>query len=45
MAWYRNPVGMILLTAVEVLPMGLLVALVSSVILKKKPNEAVRVES
>lgn len=34
MIWYRNPFGMILLTALEVLPVGLLVALLSSIILK-----------
>ena len=35
--WHRNPFGMILLTALEVLPAGLLVALLSSVILKISP--------
>lgn len=39
MTWYRNPFGMILLTALEVLPIGLLVALISSLILKKKADD------
>lgn len=34
--WYQNPLWVILLTYAEVLPMGLGVALVSSLILKKK---------
>jgi len=35
MALYRNPFGIILLTALEVLPIGFLVALISSLVLKK----------
>lgn len=38
MSWYKNPFGMIFLTAMEVLPIGLFVALISSLILKKKPQ-------
>ena len=38
MTLYKNPFGMIFLTAMEVLPMGLFVALISSIILKKKPQ-------
>lgn len=34
--WYESPMGVILITALEVLPIGLIVALVSSLILKKK---------
>jgi hypothetical protein len=36
MVWYKNPFGMILLTAFEVLPIALLVALISAAVLKKK---------
>lgn len=38
MTWYKTPLGMILLTSLEVLPIGLFVAFVSSLILKKKPT-------
>jgi hypothetical protein len=38
-SWFRNPVFAVLLTYAEVLPVGLVVALVSSLILKKKPEE------
>ena len=41
MAWYRNPAGMAILTALEVMPMGLLAALVSALILKKKKQKVV----
>jgi hypothetical protein len=34
--WYKSPILVILLTFTEVLPMGLIVALVSALILKKK---------
>jgi len=33
---YKNPLGVIFLTYVEVLPMGLLIALISALILKRK---------
>ncbi len=36
--WYKSPIGVALITAIEVLPIGLIVALVSSLILKKKNN-------
>lgn len=39
MTWYKTPLGMILLTSLEVLPIGLVVALVSSLILKKNPAD------
>jgi small basic protein len=38
--WFQNPVLAVLLTYAEVLPMGLAVALVSALILKRKPKEA-----
>jgi len=34
---YRNPLGVILLTYAEVLPLALLIALISALILKRKP--------
>lgn len=37
--WYKSPLGVALITAIEVLPIGLIVALVSSLILKKKPGD------
>ncbi len=39
-AMYKNPLFVIMITYAEVLPVGLVVALVSSLILKKKPKQA-----
>jgi hypothetical protein len=38
--WFENPVLAILLTYSEVLPVGLIVALVSALILRKKPKQS-----
>lgn len=35
--WYKNPLMVILMTYMEILPIGLVIALVSSLILKRKP--------
>jgi len=37
--WYQNPLGVILLTYMEVLPVGLLFALASALILKRKAKD------
>jgi hypothetical protein len=37
--WYNNPFGVALITALEVLPIGLIVTLISAVILKKKKSQ------
>jgi hypothetical protein len=34
--WYENPFGIALITAIEVLPVGLIVTLISALILRKK---------
>lgn len=38
-SWYRNPLFVILLTYAEVLPVGLVVAFVSSLVLKRSPKK------
>ena len=35
-AWYKNPVMVILLTYMEIFPIGILYTLVSSIVLKRK---------
>lgn len=37
--WYKNPILNVLITFTEVFPVGLLVALVSAAILRKKPDD------
>ena len=40
---YKNPLFVVLITYAEVLPIGLIVALVSALVLKKKPGAPVPV--
>ncbi|MGN7723546.1 DUF4199 domain-containing protein [Chitinophaga sp. 22620] len=38
-AWYKTPFGLVLMTYVEILPMGILITLISALILKRRKNE------
>ncbi len=38
-AWYKTPFGLVLMTYVEVLPMGIIITLISALILKRKKHE------
>jgi len=40
-AMYKNPVWVVLLTYMEILPIGLVATLLSALILKRKPKEAI----
>jgi len=42
---YKNPLGVVVLTYLEVLPIGLIIALIAAAILKRNPNKAGTVQA
>jgi len=42
---YKNPLGVVVLTYLEVLPIGLIIALIAAAILKRNPNKASTVQA
>ena len=42
---YKNPLGVVVLTYMEVLPIGLIIALIAAAILKRNPNKAGTVQA